>query len=399
MDLETIFIRFNPWWLETYEAPGILRENYLHLLEQEIKEKHITFVMGLRRVGKTTLLRQTIEHLLKNGIFKEHIFFLSLDHPGLAEYSLIDLIEKYRELRAISIKEKIYLFLDEVQYFKSFEQDIKILYDHEHVKITASGSNSLLIKDKKAFLTGRNKVLIINPLSFEEYLLFKQIKISPSEKQLFKHYFGEYLEAGGMPEYVLTQDPEKVTNLVSNIIYKDIVGKHNIKNPQKIEELFLLLCERVGKNLTYNKLSNILGIDIETVSSYISYIEETFLIYQVQRYTHSYNEVVRSPKKIYISDNGIRTVFIGNRDKGALWENFVFLTIKDKKVHYFYKDNFEVDFIIQLKNKRIIAVEAKYKEIISDRDKEIFKTIPFKEKYLIKDLDDLEKLRKMISNN
>ncbi|MBI3033292.1 ATP-binding protein [Candidatus Woesearchaeota archaeon] len=398
MELETIFARFNPWWNEAFTSPGILREKYLLLLNKELNEKQVTFVMGLRRVGKTTLLKQVIAMLLKQGVPAKNILFLSLDHSGLATYSLLSLVEKYRELQAISVKEKIYLFLDEVQYFNVFEQDIKIIHDHENAKIIASGSNSLLIKDKKAFLTGRNKVLLINPLSFEEYLLFRNISVDKSESQLLKHYFSDYLVTGGIPEYILTNDPEKITNLVSNIIYKDIIGKHNIKNAKKIEELFLLLCERVGKNLTYNKLAKILDLDVETVSSYISYFEETFLIYQIQRYTKSYNEALRSPKKIYICDNGIKTTFVGNKDKGALWENFVFLTIKQRKVNYFYQDDHEIDFIIQLKNKRLIAVEAKYKDILSEKDKQAFGTIPFKEKILVKDIDDLKKLNKILSD-
>lgn len=396
MELEPIFSRFNPWWQEKYEAPGIVRETYLQLLFKEAKDKNITFVTGLRRAGKTTLLKQLIQRLIKTSINPESLFFLSLDHSALSSISVLDLVEKYRQMHGLSFKDKIYLFFDEVQYHDNFEKDFKILHDHENVKIFASGSNSLILKDKKAFLTGRNKNIVINPLSFEEYLLFRGISANLSEKQLLNHYFEEYLEYGGMPEYVLTKDPDKVTSLVNNIIYKDIVGKHNLKNTQKIEELFLLLCERVGKRLTYNKLANILNLDTETVSSYISYFEEAFLIYQVNRYASSLNEIVHSPKKIYISDNGIKNVFVGFKDKGALMENLVFLKIKDKRVSYYYENEREIDFMVEIpREKRTIAIEVKYKEKVDEEELESFRTSRFKEKILIQNFDDLKRLEKV----
>lgn len=398
MELDLIFSRFNPWWQDEYKVEGIIREHYINLLLTETKEKNITFVTGLRRVGKTTLLKQLIHQLIKQKIDAKHILFISLDHSALANVSILDLVEKYRQFIGLSFKEKIYLFFDEIQYHDNFERDIKVLHDNENVKIFASGSNSLILKDKNAFLTGRNKNIIINPLSFEEYLLFKGLSIVSSEKQLIKKYFEDYLELGGMPEYVLTNDPEKITSLVSNIIYKDIVGKHNIKNAKKIEELFLLLCERIGKRLTYNKLANILSIDAETVSSYISYFEEAFLVYSINRYAASLNEVVHSPKKIYLADNGIRSVFVGFKDKGALWENLVFSKIRGKKVSYYYENEHEIDFIVEIQQKReCIAIEAKYKENLEKEELEFFKNSKFKKKLIVQYLEDFNKIEELLS--
>jgi len=398
MDLETIFQRFNPWWTEPFSSPGIIRNQALQLLLQQAEQKEITFVTGLRRVGKTTLLRQTIAKLLQQGIDKHRIFFLSMDHSALNSISIRELVEKFRETQGLSVREQIFLFLDEIQYHDHFEADLKILHDHEKVKIFASGSNSLILKDRKAFLTGRNRKIVINPLSFEEYLFFQGISILPVDRQLVEKQIQGYLEYGGMPEYVLSHDPEKILFLIKDIIYKDIVGKHGIKNPKKIEELLLLLCERVGKRLTYNKLAHILGIDAETVSAYVSYFEETFLLYQVSRYATSLNEVVRSPKKIYIADQGLRNVLTGFRDKGALWENLVFLQIKECPVTYFYENGREIDFIIKIpKQKREIAVEAKFKEIVDKQELKTLQESSFKEKIVVKDWNDLQKLKKMIA--
>ncbi len=397
MDLETIFHRFNPWWSEHYPAPGILREEPLQLLLREAHSKDITFVTGLRRVGKTTLLRQTIAKLLEQGHNKKNILFLSLDHSVLGKLSILELVETFREIQGISAREKIYLFLDEVQYHNSFEPDLKTLHDHESVKIFASGSNSLVLKDKKAFLTGRNRNIEINPLSFEEYLLFRGISVHPADQPLLKRYVEEYLEYGGMPEYVLTRDPEKIFGLVKDIIYKDIVGKHGLKNTVKLEDLFLLLCERVGKRLTYNKLAHILGLDMETVSAYISFFEETFLIYRVSRYAKSKNEMVRSPKKIYLADNGIHNVLLGFKDKGGLWENLVFTAIKSHSITYYYENNKEVDFIINMPGrKESLAVEAKFKEVLDEDELRTLQEAPFPQKMLIRTWTDLQKLKELM---
>ncbi len=395
MELDTIFYRFNPWWEENYSFECIPRENYLQLLLKEIDNKEITFVTGLRRVGKTTLLKQIIARLLEKGIDKHHIFFISLDHSAFSPMNLLDIVEKYREIKNISVKEKIYLFFDEIQYHPHFERDLKILHDHEQVKIIVSGSNSLMLNDTKAFLTGRNRVITINPLSFKEYLLFTKKEVFRADTPRLKQHFLEYLENGGMPEYVLSHNPERITALVSDIIYKDIVGKHNLKNGKKLEELFLLLCERVGKRVTYNKLANILGIDIETVSSYISYFEETYLVYQLNRYAKSQNEIIRSPKKIYIADNGIRSVFVGFKDKGALFENVVFLKLKNKKISYFYENEKEIDFIIEMQ-KRKIALEVKYKEVIDTEELMFLEKSNFEEKRVISTVEDFEQLEKLL---
>jgi len=384
--MEEILHQFNPWWEEEFKELGIKRTKYLDKFLDESKQKHITIITGLRRVGKTTLIKQTIEELLKT-VPPKNILFVSLEHPVFDKHSVLDIVETYRTINGLNRKEKIYLFIDEIQYKEDFERELKILHDNEQVKIFISGSNSLILKDKKAFLTGRNNVFLIEPLDFDEFLLFNNIDIKKSEKYLCKKHFEEYLEMGGMPEYVLTKNKGKITSLVEDIIYKDIVGKHGVKNVAKLKELFLLLCERVGKKLSYNKLANVLGIKVDSVMSYISYFEEVFLIYQVNRYAKSLNEVVKSPKKIYISDIGIRNVFVGFKDKGALFENLVFLKIKHQNPKYYYENTKEIDFIVDKK-----AIEVKFKDKISDEELKALENIKIKEKIVVKGYEEFVRL-------
>ena len=152
----------------------------------------------------------------------------------------------------------------------------------------------------------------------------------------------------------------------------------------------MLLCERVGKRLSYNKLAKVLGITRDTVMDYVSYFEEVFLIYQVNRYAKSLNAVMKSPKKIYLADIGIKNIFVGFRDKGALFENLVFLKIKQNKPNYFFEDGKEIDFIV-----KDYAIEVKFRQV-TEEELMFFNNSKFKKKILVtnyKDYLELDKLR------
>lgn len=265
-----------------------------------------------------------------------------------------------------------------------------MLYDNENVRLFVSSSSASILKDKKAYLTGRNFILEVNPLDFEEFLLFKKINIKKSEKYLYKKYFKDYLNIGGMPEYVLKEDPTIITQLINDIITKDIILKNDLKNKEKIFEFFNLLCERVGKRLTYSKLASILKIKEETVSEYLSYFVENYLVYIIYKKSENLNEKIFSPKKIYISDGGIRNIFVGFKDLGALFENLVFLRIRDKNPSYFMENEKEIDFIVNN-----TAIEVKFKEKIIDSEIDFFNKSKFNKKLLIKDYEDFEKLEEI----
>ena len=393
MDIQTILERYNPWWYKKYDSIGIKRNIYLKLLEENLKNKQTIFITGLRRVGKTTLIKQFITRLIERGIYAEKIFFAPFDDPSLSSIKIDELVDEFRKLNSLKFEEKIYLFFDEISYKDNFSQELKVLHDNQNVKIYASGSNSLKLMDTKAFLTGRTFTIRIEPLNFEEFLEFNKIKISPLDKQLKDKYFEEYLKMGGMPEYVLTKNPEFLSSLVEDIIYKDIARTFKIKNVNKLREVFILLCERVGKRLTYNKLSEVLQMDNETTEEYVSYFQKTFLFNIVQRYSKSLNERVKSPKKIYIADNGIRNIFVGYKDKGSLFENYVLNEIlkKFKEIFYYYENNHEIDFIVKKNLKEEIAIEVKFNE--ETKDINFFEQSPFKNKILIRNYEDLLKLR------
>ncbi|MBI5066233.1 ATP-binding protein [Candidatus Woesearchaeota archaeon] len=376
----------NPWWEGKEFETGLARNKYLKELIELQDKKEIIFLTGLRRIGKTTILKQIIKDLIQK-VDSRRILYLTLDFISFKGKTIHELVQEFRKIHEHKVSEKIFLFLDEITQIPEFEKELKNLYDLENVKIYASSSSASLMKSKNSFLVGRSRIIEILPLDFEEFLAFKNIKVSEQDKHLMDKNFEDYLRIGGLPEYVLTEDISYVKNTIEQIMYKDIIAFHDIKDKDSVEKLFLLFCERVGKRLTYAKVARILSISVDTVRRYTDYFKEVFLFFTIEKHAKSLNERIFSPKKLYIADIGIRNVFVGFKDKGALFENVVFLKIKDKNPHYFYENEKEIDFIVGE-----TALEVKYKEQIEKKEIDFFEKSDFKKKILIQSFEDLKKL-------
>ena len=381
--MQEIIFEMNPWWEKEFCFIGIKRDKYLDILKQNLNNKDILFLTGLRRIGKSTILKQFIYLLInEEKINPKKICYLSLDNYSFKEHTITELVRQYRQINNLKIDEKIYLFLDEVTYKESFKEELKNLYDLEHTKIFATSSSANKLLDKKALLTGRSRTIEVYPLDFQEFLYFKDYKARNSEKYLLENYFKQYMRLGGIPEYVLTEDPSYVTNLTENILYKDIIAVNNIKNAENVKELFRLLCERVGKPVSNNKLANIIGINKNTVKKYIGYFKETYLFYIIEKDAKTLNQRIADNKKIYCADVGIKNVSTGFKDLGAIYENLVFLKIKENNPRFLIQNATEIDF----KFKDTI-IEAKYNQEMNPKQKELFKKINIKNKIVANGVD------------
>jgi predicted AAA+ superfamily ATPase len=390
---ESVYMQYNPWWEEKeYEPVGIIeRTSVLNKVEKWMKDKPIIILTGLRRVGKTTVMKQLIRKLIRDGVKPADIFYVSLDDYALGSRSVLDIVEEYRTLQKLPVDRKVYLFLDEVAYKDRFHQQLKNLYDRQNVKIVASSSSRSVLRDKGAFLTGREIVIKIFPLEFSEYLDFRNIEIKKRDSHLIPKHFEDYLQTGGLPGYVLTREREYLQTVVDDIIYKDIIAYHSIRNQQLVKEFFLLLMERAGKQMSINKMSNILKMSPDTAKRYLGLFEETYLIYTVSRHG-STNEQLLSPPKMYASDLGIRHLFTGFRDKGSIFENYVYLLIKNRNpqfVNYVYENGIEIDFFID----KHLLVEVKYDRSLNEKQEMLFKNFNAEEKLVVgnrKDITELE---------
>ncbi|MBI4975379.1 ATP-binding protein [Candidatus Peregrinibacteria bacterium] len=390
--MEEILYRYNPWWEKKYELKELYpRASILTLMKNNLTNKQVVFLTGLRRVGKTSLMRLLIKNLIdEEKIIPKNIFYVSMDDYVLGKKTIIELLEEYRKIHEIRFQEKIFVFLDEITYQDNFELQLKNIVDGQNVKIYASSSSASILKNKKVHLTGRNIIIEVLPLDFEEYLQFKKIILEKSNQHLVSKYFENFMQNGGLPEYVMHNDIEYLKELVDDIIYKDIAAIHNLKNQQNLKDFFLLLMERAGKLVSINKVANILNISADSAKRYLRLFEDTYLIHTVQR-MGKINERIISPKKIYAADLGIRALFTGLRDKGSFFENYVYLKIKKQKPRYLLEKGVEIDFFTEKK----VLIEVKYNSDLTEKQKKLCDKTKANKKITVKSVNDIKLLRNL----
>lgn len=237
-------------------------------------------------------------------------------------------------------------------------------------KFFITGSNvSLLSKELGTKLTGRCIMLELYPFSFREFLLFKGYVLQKNDmsyttkRGLIKNYFNEYLQKGGMPEYLKYKDPIVLKRIYEDILYRDIVARYEIKEIKALRELSFYLLSNIAGLFSYNNLKQMLQLgSVNTVKSYVEYLENSFLIFAINRFSYSLKQQFIAPKKIYCLDNGLTEAvsFQFSKNKGKFLENLVFVELKRRyKDIYYYRtaNNLEVDFLIK-NGKDIILVQV-----------------------------------------
>ena len=384
--MEQILYKLNPWWETDFHIKSIPRPKYRDKLSRLIPLRDIVLLTGLRRVGKTTIIKQIIEELLQE-VRPELIFYVSLDAYGLEKYSIHEIVTRYRTIHRLGLDRQIYVFLDEIAFKEDFQRELKDFYDNENIKIYASASSASILRDKKAYLTGRTRTVEILPLDFEEFLVFRNAKVKTADAHLLENYFMEYMQTGGLPEYVLTGDIVYLSELVDSILYKDIIAFHNIKDPAIVKDFFRLLMERAGKVLTLNKMAKILGISLDTVRRYMEYFRETYIVYTVER-CGKLNQRLRTGKKLYAGDVGLKNMATGFRDRGAVFENMVYLKIKQHDPCYIYEDGNEIDFFF-----KDTLMEVKFGKELKGKQLQLFEKTPAKEKIIVSKWQELMNLK------
>ena len=360
--MEDILYKYNPWWDGEFEFPGIPRFDYIDQLFKQKNRKDIVLITGLRRVGKTTLIRQLIHKLLETTE-PEKIFYVSLDNIALKERSIQEIVDIFRRINGLKHNEHAYLFLDEVHFKIDYELQLKNLYDLGHVKIYASGSSSLDLIMKSPYLTGRQRIIRMAPLNFSEYLNFTGQKISKADHHLLPAAAEDYIKTGGMPEYVLTKDLNILQSIVYSILFRDIAGRYEIRNRDSLFDILSLLAQSAGTPMSLRKISRVLGLPLDTINRTLELFKEANLVHLVEK-EGKISERKASPRKIYLADTGLFSVLTENINLGALAENLVFLVLnKMGIVRYYRSSGREIDFI-----RKKHAWEVKYKSIIDEKD-------------------------------
>lgn len=339
--------KWNPW--ERKMDSGIPRGRYVDKIYPYFDRKEVLVLKGIRRSGKSTIVKQLIEKLIEKGVNKKQILYLNLEDYNFAndlEIKLFeDVLDAYRKYTGN--RKRVYFFIDEVQKVKGWEKWVRTKYDlKENIKFVITGSStSLLSKELSTLLTGRNISFRITPLSFNEFLDFSKTKS-----------FEEYLQFGGFPEIVLENNKEKKNLLLSqyfeDIIHKDIIDRYNIRNAKQLKEIARYLVSTAGSKVSLNKLSKVFGLSKDTISMYISYMVDAYLLQEVPYFSYSAkirHDVAKLPK-FYVTDNGmIDVVSIKySENRGQMFENTVLIKLLEKfeDISYWSELKSEVDFIV-----------------------------------------------------
>lgn len=350
------------------------------------KTSKIITISGPRRAGKTYYFYQIIRQL-KKKVANSRIIYLNFEDDRLLPMSadnLADLIEAYFELYPENKTKEVYCFFDEIQNIKNWELFIRRIYDKEKVKIFLTGSSSkLLSKEIATSLRGRTLNYQIFPLSFGEFLKFKNIELDKDfsySKTRFqiKKLFEEYLIFGGFPEVVLEESDLKLPvlkNYYDLMIYRDLVERFAVRNTAFLKSLTKYLLTNVSAtfsvNAYYRSLEKSLKPAKETVLEYLSYLQEIELIFLAPIFSYSLKVQQVNPKKNYVIDNGLRNTvsFRFSQDFGRLLENLVFVELKRRnKEIYYHKQKKEADFVVKgnLKTSQAIQVTQE----LNDKNKE-----------------------------
>lgn len=386
MEKEDILKYLKDWnfWSNKIDI-GIDREPYLSEISPSIKIKEIIVITGIRRCGKSTLLLQLLK---KSGYPEKNTLIINLEDPRVIGITVNDLMQIYEAyLEELKPDKEQLIVLDEIQNVANWESIARYLYDNKRVNVFVTGSNSgLLSSEFASALSGRHLEYRIMPLSFCEFLKFKNIefrnKIELLKKETrIKESAEEYCKYGGFPKVVLTDDENEKRKILASyyntILIKDIAIRYKIKETAKLHDLARFYLTNVSKIISMNKIKNVLGVSLESVQRFSEYLENSYLICFVPKFDYSYNKQVVNPKKIYSGDLGIRDIvsFQFSEDEGRLLENWVFLELKraGEDVYYYKtKNGLEVDFAIKgRKNvKQLIQVTKSLKDF-NTREREL----------------------------
>ncbi len=401
--LEKALYFHNPWWIEKKMPKELLpsfQRPVLKTLNKYLESlNRIIIIKGPRRTGKSTLLYQIIENLIKKGVNPFNILFLSFDDIGL-RLDLEKILDLYERIRGKILKEApLFCFLDEVHFLDNWSLVVKKYFDKKYpIKFIASSSSASLFKKSIESLAGRTVEEVILPFTFKEFVSFHFRKdktflefinageLTPYENKL-KILFQKYLNRGGFPHLLEIEEPLLWQRLLredvlEKVVYRDLVQLYGIREPEKLEKTFLYLANTTAQMLNLSNLAGNIGISRQHLERYIHYLEQAYLIFQIERYSPSASKAIRSANKLHLIDSGMAHVFSTLLNQNFIVESLIarHLIREDNKIFY-YRNQYEIDLVISSR-RAIMPIEIKNKE---KPDKADFKgLIYFMERHKIK---------------
>ncbi len=356
MDILERVALWNEWWGGKISRQLVGEKRFItSKLLKWADEKEVKVITGPRRAGKTTVLYQIIDVLLRRGVDPKNILLINFQDPVLRDVDPHKIYLSY--IQEQNPTRKIYVFLDEAQESTRWASWVKTMYDaRKDISFFVSGSNAKLLRDDYShYLSGRTVKFDVFPLNFREFLHFKGVRspITEEKEARIFHYYKEYITYGGFPEVFYKPQPlklELLQNYAEDFIIHDLVKRYNVRR-DKIETLLRWLLTNAGSPISYARLERMIGLSGETIERYVQMLKDTYLIIEANFFSPSLKKQYMSPKKFYPIDLGLESVYAFTyRDEGGKkLENAVAVELNSiTKPLYYYRNDFEVDFIVNL---------------------------------------------------
>lgn len=350
----------------------ILRAAYIDAIFPFIDKPQIKILTGIRRSGKSMVLRMLKEELISKGIEEAQI--ISLNFESFAYFELTKAQNLYEYIKEkINKKKRYYLLLDEIQEVTEWEKAVNSFLVDFDVDLYLTGSNShLLSSELSTYLAGRFVEIPVYTLSYQEFLDFRKVYFPHVEP--LEGLFEFYLRKGGFPVIHTADYPEEsaykvVYDIYSSVILRDTVQRYKIRDVELLERVIQFAFDNIGntfsgKNVADYFKSQQRKLDINTVYNYLNALEGAFILYRVPRYDIRGKEILKTQEKFYVSDVSLIYATMGNRDRmiSGILENIVFLELKRRgyKVYIGKFDQNEIDFIAEKQGAKLY-VQVAYK--------------------------------------
>ena len=347
---------------EKREIAMAIRERYLRLIRPFYNQELIKVLVGIRRSGKSVILKQIMDELRKNDVNDNHIIYINFEDYDYEEYTDSKKLNDYIKEKIVDDK-KYYIFFDEIQNVNRWEKVVNSLRATKNTSIFITGSNSdLLSGDLATHIAGRYVSFRVTPFTFDEVCNLLNI----TDKRDIEDTFNDYVKWGGMPQRFMQQDDISkktyLTDIYDSIMIKDIVKRFNIKDIDLLTRIVTYILTTPSQVFSPDSLKKYMqsesrNVSLETLYNYLDYIVRANLISKVERYDVRGKRILTGKYKYYLTDLGFTNILSeGRREQiGSYLENIVYneLIARGYKVNIGTLENGEIDFVATRFNEKI----------------------------------------------
>jgi predicted AAA+ superfamily ATPase len=367
--IRDVLVDLNPWWKGNFTVDYKDRRIYGEI-RKFLAQPQVLALTGLRRVGKTTLMLKLIEDRIREGTDPKRVAYFSFDE--LRDVELREILDEYSTLVGTDVGEGGHLlFLDEVQKLEGWGHQLKALYDRHRgrLRIVISGSESLFIRRKsRETLAGRLFEFRVDPLSFREYLGFRGVRYEPlglHEREL-ERWFEEFLLTQGFPELVGVRDKAVLKkyvheSVIDRIVFRDLPMLLNVRDVSTLRSLLNILMEEPGQMIRLADLAGELAVSRQTLSNYLTYFEEAFLLRKLYNFSTGRRKVERKLKKYYPTVLSVDLLFRDDdlaRSKVLEWA-----VVNQLRAEFFWRDPYKNEVDVVVPDGAPTPIEVKYGRI------------------------------------